>query len=380
MGGCAGSRRRLRRFGPNGGPAVNRAMVRLGVPQSAAGLSRRPLVSVVIPCYNYARYLPEAVASVMNQTDVDLDVIIVDDASRDGSPEVASELAAGDDRIRLVLHPRNMGHIATYNDGLSRVKGEYVVLLSADDLLAPGSLARSTALMERHPEVGLVYGYAQEFQDSPPPTASTRTTWSVWTGEQWTRIMCRRGSNIIVNPEAVVRRSTMDRLVGYRPDMPHAADMEFWLRAAGLGSVGRVHGPVQAFYRVHGGNMHLTDFSDGLADIQARRHVFADLAAVPGSVLSRHPALVHRAFRAMAVEAVRAANQALDTGGRNASTATALAGFAVESDATITRTALWAAYQMRRTGRISGFQRLLSGKVNSWRWSLRWRRWRRFGI
>ena len=358
---------------------MKRAMTRIGIPERAGGLSRRPLVSVVIPCYNYARYLREAVTSVVNQRGIDLDIIIVDDASQDGSPQLASELADGDARIRLVLHSENMGHIATYNDGLSRVKGEYVVLLSADDLLAPGSLARSTALMERHPEVGLVYGYAQEFQDTPPPVAATRTSWSVWTGEQWTRIMCRRGSNIIVNPEAVLRRSTMDRLVAYRPDMPHAGDMELWLRAAGIGSVGRVNGPVQAFYRVHGGNMHLSDFNDGLADIQARRHVFADVAAVPGSVLSRHPDLVRTAFRVMAVEAVRAANQALDTGSRNTSIATALAEFAVESDPAITRSALWKAYLMRRTGRVPVYQRWLSGKVDNWRWSLRWRRWRRFG-
>jgi glycosyltransferase involved in cell wall biosynthesis len=338
------------------------------------------LVSVVIPCYNYARYLPEAVASVVTQTGVDLDVIIVDDASTDGSPETARRLAAGDEGIRLVLHSQNQGHIASYNDGLSQVQGEYVVLLSADDLLAPGSLARSTALMEAHPDVGLVYGYAQDFQDRVPPTAEMRPSWSLWTGDEWTRVMCRRGSNIIVNPEAVLRRSVMDRLGGYRPDMPHSADMELWLRAAELGSVGRVNGIVQAFYRVHGLNMHLTDFGGGLADIQARRHVFEDLAGVPGSALNRQPGLLRMARHALAIEAVRAANQALDKGGMNASVAKELAKFAVETDAGITGTAPWRAFSIREKGHMSAYRRRLSRTADNWRWSLRWRRWRRFGV
>lgn len=361
---------------------MNRAAIRLGFGrrERPRELTRRPLVSVVIPCYNYARYLQEAVASVMSQADVELDVIVVDDASTDASPQVVRELAAGDERISAVLHSQNRGHIASYNDGLSRVQGEYVVLLSADDLLAPGSLARSTALMEAHPEVGLVYGYAQEFHNKVPPAAEKRQSWSLWTGDEWTRIMCRRGSNIIVNPEAVLRRSVMDRLGGYRADMPHSADMELWLRAAGIGSVGRVNGNVQALYRVHGLNMHLTDFGGGLADIQARRHVFEDLACVPGSALNRQPGLLRMARHALAVEAVRAANQALDRSGMHASAASELAKFAVETDVGISGSAPWRAYRLRKNGRMSPYRRRLSGKADTWRWSVRWRRWRRFGV
>lgn len=343
-------------------------------------MTRRPLVSVVIPCYNYARYLQEAVASVLSQEGVELDVIIVDDASTDASAQVAKELADEDERISVVLHGQNLGHIASYNDGLSRILGEYVVLLSADDLLAPGSLARSTALMEAHPDVGLVYGYAQEFRDEVPPTAEMTPSWSLWTGDEWIRVMCRRGSNIIVNPEAVLRRSVMDRLRGYRPDMPHSADMELWLRAAALGSVGRVNGTVQAFYRVHGLNMHLTDFGGGLADIRARRHVFEDLAGVPGSALNRQSGLLRMARHALAIEAVRAANQALDKGGMNADVARDLARFAVEIDAHITGSAPWRAYLVREKGHMSAYRRRLSRKADYWRWSLRWRRWRRFGV
>jgi Glycosyl transferase family 2 len=343
-------------------------------------LQNRPKVSVVVPCYNYERYLADAVASVLTQEDVDVEVIIVDDASADGSPQLALALAEADTRVQAVLHPQNMGHIATYNDGLSRVTGDYVVLLSADDLLAPDALARSTALMEQHPEVGLVYGYAEEFSDVPPPSPSTRSTWSVWSGEQWLGHLCRRGANIIVNPEAVVRRSVMDALVGYRSDMPHAADMDLWMRAASLGSVGRINGPVQAFYRVHGHNMHLTDFSSTLDDIRARRDVFDALASLPGPALSRPRQLARAARRAIAVEAVRAAVLLADTRQDGPSRAAELADFALETDASVTRSAKWKAYLRHRDGRSFPGERAISSFADHWRWSLRWRRWRRTGI
>ncbi|MGZ4476136.1 MAG: glycosyltransferase family 2 protein, partial [Nocardioides sp.] len=121
-------------------------------------LRTRPRVSVVVPCYNYGRYLPDAVGSALDQSGLDVDVLIVDDCSTDDSAAVALRLADADPRVRLLRHETNRGHIQTYNDGLAAVTGDYVVLLSADDLLTPDSLTRAVALMEAHPRVGLVYG------------------------------------------------------------------------------------------------------------------------------------------------------------------------------------------------------------------------------
>src|SRR5690348_14990448 len=123
----------------------------------AQSLRCRPSVTVVIPCYNYGRYLSTAVKSVLDQPGVDVEAIVIDDASTDESSEVVRALAASDPRVRAILHRRNCGHIATYNEGLEQATGDYVVLLSADDALPVGSLARATALLETHPSVGLVY-------------------------------------------------------------------------------------------------------------------------------------------------------------------------------------------------------------------------------
>ncbi len=121
-------------------------------------------VSVVIPCYGYGHLLPRCVESALSQPDVDVDVLIIDDCSVDDSFEVARRLAAADPRITAIRHPENRGHIATYNEGLACATGDYTVLLSADDLLTPGSLARAASVLDDNPDVGFVYGRALTFE------------------------------------------------------------------------------------------------------------------------------------------------------------------------------------------------------------------------
>lgn len=346
----------------------------------ARPLTTTPTVSVVIPCYNYGRYLPGAVRSVLDQDGVDLEIIIVDDASTDGSTAIAQSLADDDRRITLVRHERNRGHIATYNDGLRRVSGDYVVLLSADDLLAPGSLGRACALMEHRKDVGLVYGFAPDFTTEPPPVRNAFCYWSVWEGESWIAQMCRRGANIIVNPEAVLRRSVMDTLVGYRADLPQSADMELWMRAATLANVGRVNGPQQGFYRVHDANMHLNDFQGLLTEMRARRDTFVAFFAREGAELSDPEGLRERALRTIAREAMREARAVVTRRRRGRiEQAARFAELAVETWPGIMTTALWRQYQRRQHHPIGSARRYLEGELTYVRGALRWRRWRRFG-
>jgi hypothetical protein len=223
-------------------------------------------VTVVIPCYNYGRYLPAAVASVTGQQGVSVDIIVVDDASTDASAHIASALAAKDPRIRVIAHERNQGHIATYNDGLNAANGEYCVLMSADDLLAPGALGRATSVMEAEPSVGMVYGTAVPFTDIPPQSSTAVQAWGLWAGADWVDLRCRRAINPIRSPEVVVRTSIQRSAGGYRADLPQTADHEMWMRLASLADVARVVGPDQAYYRVHGKNMHSEMFAAGTGD------------------------------------------------------------------------------------------------------------------
>jgi glycosyltransferase involved in cell wall biosynthesis len=113
-----------------------------------------PRTSVIITSYNYARYLPTAMASVLTQTDRDLELIVVDDSSSDDS--VALARACADSRVRVIVQPhRGLG--AARNTGIRSARGLYIAFLDADDVWAPDKLARQCDLLERQPDVGLVY-------------------------------------------------------------------------------------------------------------------------------------------------------------------------------------------------------------------------------
>lgn len=268
------------------------------------GLHTRPTVSVVIPCYNYGHYLADAVASALDQRGLDVEVIVVDDASPDGSAEVARALAENDSRVQVLAHEQNAGHIRTYNDGLARARGDYLVLLSADDRLPRDALSRAVALMEHHPRVGLVYGHPDTFESEPAPAGDHAWSWTVWSGHAWLRRIAGTGQNVIMSPEVVVRRTAWERVGGYDTRLPHSADLAAWLRLAAGWDVGRVNGSVQAHYRVHGANMHLTTWVGALTDLRERRLAF-DLLFAEEPGLPADAAVLHDRNRRALARAAR---------------------------------------------------------------------------
>ena len=199
-------------------------------------LARRPTVTVVVPCYNYGHHLPFAVETILAQPGVEVDIIAIDDASPDRSASVVRQLADGDPRITAIVHEQNRGHVATYNEGLEMATGEYVALMSADDALTPGALARATALMDTEPSVGFVYGFPVHFTGEPPPTDTKIRSWTVWSGREWIERRCRRADNCIASPEVVLRTSVQHAIGGYDPELPFSGDLEMWLRAASAGT------------------------------------------------------------------------------------------------------------------------------------------------
>src|SRR5215203_414283 len=111
------------------------------------------LVSVVIPCYNQAHFLGEAIESILDQSHPNFEIIVVDD----GSPDDTSEVATRYPKVRLVRQ-ENQGLSAARNSGLARSEGEYVVFLDADDRLLPGALEEGLECFEAHPECAFVSG------------------------------------------------------------------------------------------------------------------------------------------------------------------------------------------------------------------------------
>lgn len=320
------------------------------IDESPAPLSpeRRALVSVVIPCFNYGRFLPGAVASALDQPGIDVEVVVVDDRSTDDSLAVARSLAAVDDRVVVVEQAENLGHVRTFNAGLARATGDFVVRLDADDLLTPGSLTRAVALFERNPGVGLVYGYARHFEeDDVPVPREGSVSWTVWRGHDWIARRCARGTNCITTPEAVVRSSVLRDVGGLNTRLRFAQDMEMWLRVAAVSDVGRVNDVDQALHRDHTLSMSVNEGNGVLTDLQERRTVFEELFSAVGDRIDGAEGLHARARRALAREALGHASYAYDRRRREPGIEARLVDFATDTDPAVTSTLAWRAYAVR---------------------------------
>lgn len=119
--------------------------------------SSGPLVSVFVPVYNAARYVEEAVESALAQTHTNLEIVISDDASTDGTPDVLQRLAKRDSRIKLFLQERNLGATKNCNFLLERCTGDYVCFFAGDDVLKPDCVAAALHYAEDDPMIAIVF-------------------------------------------------------------------------------------------------------------------------------------------------------------------------------------------------------------------------------
>ncbi|HEV2150157.1 MAG TPA: glycosyltransferase family 2 protein [Longimicrobiaceae bacterium] len=114
-----------------------------------------PRVSVVVPAYNYGRYLREAIESIQVQDVDDLEIVVVDNGSTDDTRDVLASI--DEPRMRVITLEVNQGLSGAFNRAMEEVRGEYVAYLDADDRWRPGKLSRQLELMESEPEVGVVF-------------------------------------------------------------------------------------------------------------------------------------------------------------------------------------------------------------------------------
>ncbi len=229
-------------------------------------------VDVIVPSHNYGRFLRQSVESALSQSGVDVRVLIIDDASQDDTEQVCAELAREHPQVEVVRHPVNLGHVATFNEGIERARGDYLLLLSADDFLLPGALARAAAVLDADPDVGLAPGdiHIQWPGETAPGVFPDGRRPKRFT----TRAAIERfaWANFVAAPTAVVRTSLQKALGGYRPEIPHTADLELWLRFALASGITYVRW-AQAVYRRHGSNMSMgyddqADFNQSVAAFQ----------------------------------------------------------------------------------------------------------------
>jgi glycosyltransferase involved in cell wall biosynthesis len=208
-----------------------------------------PLVSVIVPVFNGAAFVAEGVGSALAQTWPALEVIVVDDGSRDAPPAILDALAARDPRVQVV-HQANAGPSAARNAGLERARGAYVAFLDADDRLLPHKLADQVAALEADPSVDLVYGEVHYVEDGGG------RVWDPRRGAPplpFDRLL--RYRNWFAPPAPLLRRRLVDAVGGFDPAMRTSEDWDYWLRCLHHTDFRFVPGVV-AHYRLHGEQSH----------------------------------------------------------------------------------------------------------------------------
>jgi glycosyltransferase involved in cell wall biosynthesis len=203
-------------------------------------------VSVIIPCYNYAHFLPDAVASVAAQSCPNWELIVVDDGSADASSSVAcAQLARFPGRRIRALRQHNAGPAAARNTGAAQAHGRYLVFLDADDMLVPTYLERCLRALDAHPDAAFAYSGMLLFGHDQ----------HVWPGQPFDRH--RLALDNFVPPPALVRRAAFAQSGGFDTSIAQGfEDWELWLRISRAQPGLHIPEPL-VYYRRHADSLSL---------------------------------------------------------------------------------------------------------------------------
>jgi glycosyltransferase involved in cell wall biosynthesis len=196
----------------------------------------RPFVSVIIPSYNHAAYIGETLQSVLNQSFWNFEIVITDDGSRDGTPDIIRQFS--DPRIHLEVFQKNRGASVAANSAIRRSRGKMICPLSSDDYFLPGKLEKQVAFLAENPAIAAVFGLPKFIDQRGNPAPG-----GAWHGDvfrvplvenvqsryDWLRLFFF-GGNYLCHPTAMVRRSVYDAIGLFDPRYVSLPDLDMWVR------------------------------------------------------------------------------------------------------------------------------------------------------
>ena len=214
-----------------------------------------PLVSVIMPAYNASLYIEEAIRSVLDQDYPNIELIVIDDGSSDGTAELAESLG---EQVR-VIRQINGGPAAARNKGIADARGELIAFLDADDLWLPGKLLAQVAYLAEHPDVGVVYGKFVRWEGcsdgsfpSPPllqndQGSTTTTLVAEHSGRIYRELLF---DNIVHIITAMVRKSVFETVGYFDEQLRTGEDYDLWLRVSQQFQADKLNRTL-AYYRMH---------------------------------------------------------------------------------------------------------------------------------
>lgn len=226
-----------------------------------------PLVSIVLPVYNGARYLPESLASVVAQTYPHWELVCVDDTSTDATPDILAEWAAREPRMRVIRHATNKRLPGALNTGFTAARGELLTWTSDDNHYRPQALERLVAQLLEEPALAFVYSdYALMDEDG-------RITGQVTPPAPEGLIFAKEGL-----PSFLYRRSVYERVGDYASDLFLAEDYDYWLRVLASGC--RMRPLHESLYEYRRHAQSLTDSHRGRTFAAAERALLRNMPAL----------------------------------------------------------------------------------------------------
>jgi len=198
-------------------------------------MNKNTIVSIIVPCYNYGRYVGETLDSLLAQTFLEWECIVVDDGSKDNSGEVVQAYAKKDDRIQYIYQD-NKGLPGARNTGIKMASGKYIMVLDADDLIQPNKIAAQVSQFEAHPALDFVYSGVRYFWDGKPENLRYSADWR---NRPWALNKSGQGkdllkyiiiSSAILSHQPMIKKEAIQKIGLYREELRSCEDWEFYLR------------------------------------------------------------------------------------------------------------------------------------------------------
>jgi glycosyltransferase involved in cell wall biosynthesis len=228
-----------------------------------------PKISVILPIYNSRAFIADAIDSVLGQNAQDFELILIDDASSDGTSAILETLS--DPRVHHIRHATNQGLVYSLNEGLQLATGEFIARMDHDDIALPERFARQLAFLEHHPNVGvvgsgyrLIDGAGVQGLGYRPPATHDEISWAMC-------FLCP-----MAHPTIMARRTALLAAGGYRQSAYYAEDYDLWERLSREVQFANLPEPL-LLLRKHGGNMSNVWLSKNIAvaiGVAARRISF----------------------------------------------------------------------------------------------------------
>lgn len=194
-----------------------------------------PRVSVIGISFEHAAFIEKAIDSLLAQDYPNLEVILMDDGSKDESAALLKKVSEGREDIQLILHDQNLGYTKTFNEGLALATGDYIIDFALDDVMLPGFISKSVEALEKMgPDYGVCFCNA-DYIDAHDKVLGNHYDQlkakgmieQMPTGDIFEMLMRRY---FICTPTMVIRKNVFERIGGYDPELAYE-DFDFWIRS-----------------------------------------------------------------------------------------------------------------------------------------------------